>query len=237
MGMTATAPSKLSAGATIADVLNYQDELVRTKQYEYLGKAKLVVLEAAQDANVPSPAITRSVGVRLDWRNEELPQGGVAENFLPIAQSRDHAMLLCLGAVRRRDGKVGLPDLPDPEWRPRMPKPEEVCPPQVGIDKHGRPIYGPAWQGESPRMIPQRLEDRMSGYLKGTSLMIFQPVHQILFQPELDKNLQADYWVIKGLSADGSTLCPKTGTHLAFLVDSKTGAAYFWGGAWHISQR
>ena len=233
---------KPGIGASVEDVLNYQDELVRTGQFEILGKMKTLVLEPARDANVPGRNETSVVGVRLDWRNEEAPKGGYLENFVQIAQSLDRTMLLCLGAMRRRDGRVGLPDIPDPSWKPGNPTPEQVCPPITGYDERyksaahpkGTPIYGAAWAGNQAPMIAQKLEDRCSGYVKGTHTMLFQPVHQILFQPEINQQLQATYWMITGRAADGSTFCHRTRTHLAFLVDAQTGAAHFYGGAWQI---
>lgn len=214
--MTQAAPAVAKPGqqAGLADWLRYADELVRTQQYEYLGKGKVIVLEASKGANVPGVGETAKVGVRLDWRNDTPPQGGVRENFIRLAQSLDHQMILALDPVVRHDGQIGLPDIPDPQWKPRNPTPEET---EAG------------WFGADPTMIPQRLEDRASGRVEKTNLLVFQPVHQVLFQPEINGQLAATYWTLE---------CghePASGTQMAFLVDAKTGRAYFYGGRYLLN--
>ena len=210
--MGTAAPAKPGMQADLATMIAYQDELVRTQQYEYLGKAKIIVIEASRDANVPGVEETSVVGVRLDWRNDPDPKGGYIENFLPIAQSLDRKLLLALKPVVRRDGQVGLPDIPDPQWR--RPNPDPTDP---------NPVL------EEPRMIPQRLEERASGYVAGTKKYLFQPVHQIMFQPEINKALLPTYWSVEADFDKG------TRTHMALLIDSITGAAHFYGGKFQIN--
>ena len=96
---TMQAISKPGAGASLVDILNYQDALIRAGQYEFLGRMKVLLVEASQGASVPGVVETSKVGVRFDWRNEPGADGtGYVENFIPIAQSLDRQMLLCLGA-------------------------------------------------------------------------------------------------------------------------------------------
>src|SRR5579862_8952802 len=107
---TMQAISKPGAGATLVDVLNYQDALVRAGQYEFLGKMKLLVVEAAEGASVPGQAETSKVGVRFDWYNGPGKDGtGFVDTFIPIAQSLDRQMLLALAPIVWH-GRVGLPD-------------------------------------------------------------------------------------------------------------------------------
>src|SRR5580693_827347 len=107
--------------AGLAEWLSYEEDLIRTGQFEYLGKGKVIVLEASAGANVPGLAETTKVGVRLDWRNDDSEPGRILENYIRIAQSYDKRVLLALDPVVRRDGKIGLPDIPDPAWRPGQP--------------------------------------------------------------------------------------------------------------------
>jgi hypothetical protein len=232
---TAAMVPRPQAGAKLPDVLAYQDHLIAAQQYEYLGRMKMVVLEASKGANVPGIAETSIVGVRLDWCNEPNPNGkGYLDNFIPIAQSLDHSMLLILGAVRRRDGRVGLPDIPDPAWKSKAPAPEEIDP-IIGKDEKGRPIYGPSWTPTDPPRIAQPLEQRARGKIGGTEILVLGPVHQIMFQPDIgEQGLQPTYWSIAGRAADGSTWDPGTNSHLELLIDRVTGAAHFFGGQWQI---
>lgn len=204
--------------AGLAEWLAYADDLVRTQQYEYLGKGKVIVIEAAKGANVPGLAETTKVGVRLDWRNDDSVPGRTKEYFLRIAQSFDRRLLLALDPVVRHDGKIGLPDIPDPAWKPGQPG-HLVEGKYVSTEEEVN-----SWNPGRPPMIRQDLADRASGYVNGTRLMVFQPVHQIMFQPEIGGQLQPTYWSIE-CGHD-----PANRTQMAFLVNADDGRAYFYGG-------
>jgi hypothetical protein len=223
--------SKPGAGASLVDILNYQDALIRAAQYEFLGRMKLLVVDASEGASVPGVGETSQVGVRFDWRNEPGPDGtGYVENFIPIGQSFDRQMLLTLAPVVRRDGRVGLPDIPDPSWVPGMLTPEQIAPPMVKDPQRGWIVKdtGVKFSPGSPPMIPQPLEQRGVQVIQGTEILVAQPVHQIMFQPEIGGGLAATYWSILGETDPG------TRTKLAFLVDRRTGAAHFFGGRFTI---
>jgi hypothetical protein len=225
------AVSKPGANASLVDILNYQDALKRAEQYEFLGRMKILVVEASAGASVPGVAETSRVGVRFDWRNEPGRDGtGYVENFIPIAQSLDRQMLLALAPVVRRDGNVGLPDIPDPAWMPGMPTPEQIAPPMVKDPKRGWIVKdtGAKFSPNSPPMIPQPLEQRGVQLIDGTQILVAQPVTQIMFQPEIGGGLAATYWSIVG------AFDPATRTDLAFLVDRRTGDAHFFGGRYTI---
>lgn len=190
--------------SSVGDILKYQLECVRTGQFEYLGKIKCIVLEAAAGANLPAAAVTNRVGLRLDFYNE-----GPA-----LAQTLDRSQLLFVSPIVRADGRAGLPDIPDPDWKPPI-----FTPTQAMIE--GKEAYPAA---PVAPMIPQRLEERATGLLKGTNFLVFEPVAQVLIHPEGI----ADYWLIEGRAHQG------TGTHLALIVDRVTGQAHFYGGMFRI---
>ncbi len=209
--MNATA--KPALGATLQDFLAYQDHLVQTQQYEYLGRMKKIVLEAEDGARTQGPHVTGKIGHCLDWYNEKGPKGEILPSFLSIGQSRDRRMILPLAPVVRRDGRVGLPDIPDPSWKPRQPSREEQM---------------AGWFGEDAPMIAQDLGQLTDKIIQGSDILVFQPVAQILFQPEINQALQPTYWLLAG------SFDPASRTHPAFLVDRRTGAAHFYGGKFEI---
>jgi hypothetical protein len=116
---------------------------------------------------------------------------------------------------------VGLPDVPEPDW---------VVEPYTHDEVTGKAPRDPA-KNRAP-FIPQRLTDRcemMNGQpavLDGTNFLIFQPVVQLVFQPELNKELAPELWTI--------FFKPFGQRHAAFLVDHKTGEAFFFGGTFEI---
>jgi hypothetical protein len=193
-------PVTTATAMSPADILRYQDDIVRTGQYVFLGRLKCIVLEAAKDANVPPEDITRLMGVRLDFYDE-----GAG-----IGLSHDRTQLVFLSPVMRRDGKVGLPDIPDPTWKPSS---------NPHFDGDGKVVF------QKPPMIPQPLSERASCRIKRTNFLVFEPVAQILFHPDGI----AEYW-LANCHAD-----PRTGTHLALIVDEKTGKAHFYGGIFEIT--
>lgn len=223
------AVSKPGVQAGVAEWLAYADQLVQTQQYEYLGKMKVIVLEAARAANVPGLAETTKVGVRLDWRNEEHPSGkGMLENYIRIAQAFDRKTLLCLDPIVRRDGQIGLPDIPDPGWKPGQPGKLQTSGKFKGQYIATEDDVNEFNPGRPP-MIKQELVDRASGRVEHTNLLVFQPVHQVMFQPEINGALQATYWTLE-CGHD-----PANRTQVAFLVDAKNGRGYFYGGRYIIS--
>ena len=48
---TMQAVSKPGAGASLVDILNYQDNLKRAGQFEFLGRMKILVVEASAGAS------------------------------------------------------------------------------------------------------------------------------------------------------------------------------------------
>ena len=217
---------------TPADLITWQREIVRTKQYLPLGRMKKLVFGLSTTWTPPEndPFITKFERV-IDLR----------ERWLPLAQSFDRTQLLVPGLLVDRSGRVSLPDVPDPNWKPDPWTPEERGYRTDGSmikDKSGKQIVKPRpIEKDTPRMLPQRLEDRCERrpdgvplLLEGTNFLVFQPVIGIVFQPEKDSQLQAQWWTIVP-NPDTST---NPARHMALLVDPTTGETLFFGGRYDI---
>jgi hypothetical protein len=192
---------------TPADVIAYQKELVRTGDYLPVGRMqKISIGPNANYVPPPDPYIAR-FGRMIELRNR----------FLPLGQSRDRSLLLVTAPLPVENGRVVLPDLPDPTWKPADWSPEEVT---GAIERDA--------SKDVPRMIPQRLEDRSNERLEGTNMLVFQPVIRVAFQPELGNRLQSTAWTIECLP-------DPSGKGTAFLVDMKTGECFFFGGRYEFS--
>lgn len=198
-----------------ADLIQYQRDLVRTQTCIPLGRALQI-----------------AVGPSDNWRPKEkdayVAKYGrhmiLRDNPLPIAQQAN--LLLVTAPLTLMDGRVGLPDIPDPDWVPPDYTEDEVT---------RKVIRDPA--KNRPPILTQRLTDRcemMDGQpavLAGTNFLIFQPVLFVIFQPELNKEMAPEVWTIKfrpTRTAGGDD------RHCAFLVDHRTGEAFFFGGTYEI---
>lgn len=211
-----------SAVMSPADILKYQNELVRTGNNEPLGRMQKIAIgpNAAYVPLTTDPILTK-FGRFIELRDRSLP----------IAQSKDRTQLLITAPLLdRATGYVKLPDLPDPNWVPPPPSKEEVEGKEVWDQAAQRMVtkFPETSPRQNVRMIPQQLEDRAEGVLEGTNFLIFSPVLRITFQPEINKRMVGDAWVIEA-KYDAATR-----THMALLIDRKTGEAHFFGGAYEI---
>jgi hypothetical protein len=215
---------------TPADLITYQRELVRTHDYIPLGRITKIAIAPSADWFPPAndPVIAK-FGRLMQFHSSRL---------LPIAQSRDLTQLLVPAPMFcKQDRSVGLPDWPDPGWRA-----EPWTNAEQGYDNEGKPLMRDGKQYHEPRplekdqvrMLPQRLEDRCErpngrlGKLEGTNFLVFQPVINVVFQPEKDRQLQAQNWVIE------AQFDPGTQTHMSLLVDPQTGETIFFGGRYDL---
>ncbi|MBZ5532605.1 MAG: hypothetical protein LAO20_14325 [Acidobacteriia bacterium] len=191
-----------------ASTLSWQQDRILHNDYELIGRAWVIVLEASQGAALPSAAVANSLGVRLEFYGT----GQKGQSLMPrIAQTKDRSTLLLLDPIVRADGRVGLPDIPDPAWVPPIPTAAQVTGDYV-------PPAAP--------MIKQELGDRARGQLKGTRFLVFGPVAQILIRPEG----LAEGWIAQCAGAPG------TGTQMELLIDQDTGQAFFFGGRYRIDR-
>jgi hypothetical protein len=194
---------------TPEDVLAYQNELVRLHNFHALGRMQKIAI-GPNDAWKP-PATDGYIGKYgrlIDLR----------ERMLPIAQSPDGGMVLVLAPMLDRDGRVTLPDLPDPGWRSEPWTTEEV----TGAVQ--RPV-----EKDTARKIPQLLRDRAEGKLEGSNFLVFSPVLHVTFQPELNQLMQGTIWLID------FRYNPADRTHPTLLIDEQTGETHFYGGLHMIS--
>jgi hypothetical protein len=184
-------------------LLDYQDELVRTGQFLPLGRMSRVAVGPNADWKpVTNDPIIDKYGRMIDLRGQ----------FLSIGQSLDRTMVLVTAPLINREGRVALPDLPDPTWKPDSWSEEEVKDSTKRDPKK-----------DQARMVEQRLRDRADAKLVGSNIIQFTPVLRITYQVELDKKFQPVEWRIS-FRPDSS------GRHCAFLVDERTGVAHFFGG-------
>jgi hypothetical protein len=241
---------------TPADILKYQNDLVRTGQYERLGRMVKISIAPADGWNPPPRGLDPFIdkyGRLIDLR----------DRFLPIGQSLDRSMLLATAPLMGRDNRVSLPDGPDPDWTPAGYSGEELANQSQGqeitvaiaereiaaAEKAGDLRAAARWRAaaenaraghqvrmpieravekDMARMIPQRLEDRTVKKLEGTNFMVFQPLINVAFQPEIAGRLEGTAWTIKfGFN-------PADQTHPALLVDQRTGETHFFGGIYDI---
>lgn len=217
---------------TPADILKYQSELVRTGKGLPLGRMIKIAIGPSDDfRQTPADGFIKKYGRLIDLR----------DRFLPIAQSADRTMILVTAPLRGRDGRVGLPDVPDPEWVAPPRSKEEM----EGVERvhNGRkyrispgdkdPYTGQIVPGVDvsrykARMLPQLLRDRTDVMLEGTNFLIFAPVVHIAFQPELGGELAGTVWTIDCLPN------PADRTLMTLLVDERTGETHFFGGLFDI---
>ncbi|MGH8135066.1 MAG: hypothetical protein ACRER4_01865 [Steroidobacteraceae bacterium] len=193
---------------TPADVLEYQRELVRTHDYLPVGRMqKISIGYNAGYQPPPADPYIQKFGRMIELR----------DRFLPLAQSRDRSQLLVTAPLPIENGRVVLPDLPDPTWKPEEWSNDEV----TGVSARDA-------AKDQVRMVPQRLEDRSSERLQGTNMLVFQPVIRLAFQPELENRLQSTAWTAE-CRPDSS------GKGTALLVDMKTGECFFFGGRFEFS--
>jgi hypothetical protein len=217
-------PVATATRSTPADILKYQNELVRTGKCIPLGRMQKIAIGPNASYTPPEhDPIIRKYGRFIDLR----------EQLLPIAQSVDKSMILITAPLVDRTGRVGLPDLPDPEWVAPARSKEEI----EGVKKRradGTEYYESVAVDPArfqPKMIPQRLEDRTNEALDNDqNILVFQPVEYFTFQPEIKGRLVGDAWRVKCVP-DNST---SPATHTALLVDRRTGEAHFFGGLFDI---
>lgn len=232
-----TATRTLTMGP--ADVLKYQNDLVRTQKYLPLGRMRTIAIGPCESYKPPArDPIINGWGPQPQ-QNARGRMIDLSGQWLPIAQGEDKSMILCTATLIRKDGYVGLPDLVDPTWRAPEFTEEEVMNPDCDANclKQWDVVKGERKphvhvrarvEKDKPRMIPQRLEDRTNDRMAGSNFLVFQPVLRLTYQPENIKTgeahgFQPAEWKIEFRPEPD-------GTHCAFLADVKTGECHFFGG-------
>jgi len=225
---------------TPADLFKYQNDLVRTGKHLPLGRMRTIAVGPCDTYKPPADDPIISGYGSQPQRNARGRMLDFSGQWLPIAQAADKSMILVTAPLIRKDGYVGLPDLVDPLWRAADYTEEEAanpdcdadCRKQWDITRTGEKVQHVHIQlragKDTPRMIPQRLEDRTNDRLQGTNFLVFQPVLRITYQPEELKagdqhSFKPAEWKIEFRPDMG-------GVHAAFLVDPTNGECHFFGG-------
>lgn len=224
---------------TPADLFKYQNELVRTGKVLPLGRMRTIAIGPCDTYTPPLGDPIISGWGEQPQRNARGRMLDFSGQWLPIGQAQDKSMILVTAPMIRKDGRVGLPDLVDPQWRAGDYSPEEAANPDCDADcrkqwdivkaervphKHIR-LRG---DKDTPRLIPQRLEDRTNDRLQGTNFLVFQPVLRVTYQPEELKT--GDQHGFKPAEWKIEFRPEMNGTHAAFLVDPTNGECHFFGG-------
>lgn len=80
------------------------------------------------------------------------------------------------------------------------------------VERHGK------WNPPRAPLVAQKPEDRGARRIRGTNMLVFEPVYQVLFRPI---GVQV-FGCVQGMSA--------AGTEFSFCWDFDTGNGYFYGG-------
>jgi len=198
---------------TAIDLLQYQNDLVRTQKYIPRGRIQKIAIGPSSNwrPRTECPFI-KKFGRLIDFRGP----------FLPIGEAPDGSALITAPLWKHEWG-VGLPEVPDPSWAPGAYTPEEVT---------FKVARDPA--KDRVRTVKQLLEDRCeqddSGHpvlLEKTDFLVFQPVLTISYQPEFEGRVLPTVWRV-------ACLPDRSGTWPALLVDYKTGEAHLYAGRYEF---
>lgn len=218
-----TAPAVLTAAPVdVHGVLKFQNDCLRMRNYEAMGRIQRIVFEVTAGMYIP-PEIFEDLksdpmGPCIEFFGEE--------NWLPIAQIRAAGQQDCLlplaPVIRKSDGYVGFPDKPDRHWVPTTgPETKRIVDPETGEIKF-KMVHEPV------RMLKQDLRNFSSGILRGTDFIVYDRVAQILVKP----TGIAEGWILN----TRPNLAEQPPTHMTFLVNHKTGESHFYGGQFEITR-
>ena len=244
--------TKLQLSMTPADILKYQSDLVRTGKYISLGRMQKIAIGPTA-GYIPPPAdpYIRKFGRLIDLRDQFLPIAQSPDRMMlvvpaPLVNRASGRVQLpdvpdpgwTPAAITKQEqegqeitesvAEARLKECEDKGdlrtaamWRSALDS--------VKAGRQVRMPYDRPIEKDLARMIPQRLEDRTNELLEGTNFLVFSPVLSVTFQPEIDKRLVADAWII----TFGHN--PTDRTDASLLVDRHTGETHFFGGLYDIS--
>jgi hypothetical protein len=215
-----TAPAVLTAAPVdVHGVLKFQNDCLRTRNYEAIGRIQRIVFEVTSGMYIP-PELAEDL--KSDPMGPCIEFFG-QENWLPIAQVKaagQQDFLLPLAPVKRSDGYIGFPDKPDRHWVPTTgPETKKITDPKTGEVSY-KMVH------EAPRMLKQDLRNFSTGILRGTNFIVYERVAQILVKP----TGLAEGWILNCREN------PADQTHMTFLLDHKTGQSHFYGGQYEITR-
>lgn len=183
------------------EALKLHDGFVGRMQYRRLGRMiKIVLGEVPSDVPLRlSPEEIAKEGRTLDWFDEG-PLLGLSPGDVD---------LLLLSPV------YPLPDKADPAWKAPLVPQEEI---ELAVATDG------VWRPPQPPRVNQIPEDRGARKVRGANILLFEPVHQILFRPE-------------GVNVFGEIAAipdPGSATLLTFAWNFDDGRGYFYGGRFRV---
>jgi hypothetical protein len=239
---------------TPADILKYQSELVRTGKSFPLGRMqKISIGPAAGYVAPPADPYIRKFGRLIDLRDRFLPiaqspdksmilvtaplvdrnnrvqlpdvpdpdwtpAGYTGEELERAAQGQEITLAMAERAIAEAQAAGNTREVA--KWRAAAQNVRDGFKVSMPVE---RPI-----EKDLARMIPQRLEDRTNEILEGTQFLVFSPVINVAFQPEIERRLVGTAWTLQfGYN-------PADGTHPSLLIDRQTGETHFFGGLYDI---
>jgi hypothetical protein len=110
-----------------------------------------------------------------------------------------------------------LPKKPQPGYKPETKTQQQI---EAEIRATGK--FTPP---QAP-LVEQRPEDRGCTRIKGTTMLCFEPVHEILYRPS----------VVQTWGSILATTDQATGTHMAFVWDIRMGEGFFYGGRFQVRE-
>jgi len=186
---------------SVEDLMKLHREFVERGAGRRLGKMiKIVLGEVPRD--VPLRLSKKEIlteGRTLDW----FGQGPL------LGLSPGDVDLLVYSSL------APLPDKPEPGWTPPEVS-QRTIERAVARDGKWTPLRAP--------LVKQLPEDRGARRIKGTNVLLFEPVHQVLFRPE----------GINVFGCVGATTDESSGTVPTFVWNFDEGRGYFYGGRFRV---
>jgi len=181
----------------LEDLMELHRGFVRRGEGKRLGRMiKIVLGEIPRDVPLNlSPVEIRREGRTLDW----FDQGPL------LGLSPGDVDLLVVSPMSP------LPDKPDPAYIAPVASEEDI---KKSFEETGK------WTPPKAPLVPQLPEDRGARRVKGSNILLFEPVHQVLFRP-IGVNV---FGCVAALPDQASS------TVLTFVWNFDEGQGYFYGG-------
>ena len=186
---------------SVEELMKLHRGFIDRAQFRRLGRMIAIVLGPVPK-DVPlqlAPEEIAREGRRLDW----FGQGPL------LALSPADVDLLVVSPV------YPLPDKPDPTWKAPISSQQEI---DRAVSQFGK------WTRPSAPFVKQLPEHRGARRIVGTNILLFEPVHQVLFRPE-GVNV---FGCIEAMTDPGSA------TVMTFVWNFDDGRGYFYGGRFRV---
>src|SRR5260370_8005597 len=102
---------------TPTDLIKYRNDMVRTNKYLWLGRVRTIAIGPCASYKPPANDPYINGWGPQPQRNARGRMIDLSGQWLPIGQDVNSGQILIVASLRRKDGRVGLPDLADPTWR------------------------------------------------------------------------------------------------------------------------